>query len=974
MKGLRLINNEYNLSISEIEQKLETQRSNGLTNKHVDERTKRLGPNEVVTKSQSKLKIYLAPLFDTLITIYLIMTAVLIVLSIWVPKIINQVAFWFFIISFNMAIAIFQQFRAQKKLDALKKLAPLKTQVIRDGKPMEVLATKLVVGDLIELGLGDRIPADLRIISSSDLTINEASLTGESKAVTKAKDGEAGLPLDTPLAERKNMLYLGTFVQTGSTKAIVTQIGNNTELGQIASQISEMQTMDIPLRRRINLLGKRLGSIMLFFLIVSMIYKIYERSKHNYSIEIFARDLSSSITTAMSVIPINIPLLTTIILITGVLNMAKKKVIVKELSVVETLGRTSVLCSDKTGTMTTSKMTVTRVWDTENYYGVSFNSEGNANVYPIDEHNRYDINGTNGLVIDELDIVARNSSLELILSSITLNNDATIVIEDNYGQAGLTSWEVFGNATDGALLVLGYRSKLDINYITNRYELLKSYPFNSSIKRMSKLFRDHEEGDLMLFSKGAAEVMIPKCSYYGNEGTKNVKPLEESTKESILNDIRQFANLGYRVVTIAYRAFYEEPQAKSPEEEREWMENELVLIGFVCLLDPPRPNVKIAVKKLDSAGIFPIMITGDSPDTARTIATQVGVLDPDEIVIQGKDISKLSDEDFFKVSVFARVSPQDKLVIVDKYQQRGDIVAMTGDGVNDSLAITRADAGIAMGITGTEVAKEAADIILADDSYVSLVDGVEQGRALFEKIRMIIFFFIAINIAEGLVYIISSFIPDLFLLNNIQRAYIFSIVHGIPPMILIVDTIADDTMKLKPRQHDNILSRNLTVTMTIYALSFSLILGLSYYLTYTGVLPVNAENLSGFLPTLYSGHNNPLLPVSYEQAKARTILITIIYLSESFMIFSIRRINQDIITSMKQSGLLIWFLVLFAPAMHVILMYSVFFQNTLGILGLNIALIALSLVDWIFVILAAVSPILILELMKLIYRKFGSQI
>ncbi len=963
------ISDPHALALQNILTEYGTDTEKGLLLKKVRELRDRFGKNEVTTKTPSFWKIYLAPLFDILITIYLIMTGILVILAIWYPPILGQVLFWLSIIAFNMIIAVFQQYRAQKKLDALKDLSPPKATVVREGNIAEIRASLLVPGDLVKLDLGDRIPADMRIIKSSSLTVNEASLTGESKAVSKMEDGSKPLPKDTPIAERANMLYMGTFVQTGTATAVVVSIGNETELGKIASEISEMQTLEIPLRSRVNAIAKKLVLVMLILFVASVSFKIYFRITNQMELtpEAIAQDLVQSVITAMSVMPINIPLLTTIVLITGVVKMASENVIIKELSVIETLGRTSVLCSDKTGTMTTSKMTVSRLWDTENYYAVKFDETGEVSIFMIDESMKRDASELEQFVFSQMNQIGRDTAIELLLTATTLNNDATLVIEDVYGEKGLSLWEAVGNATDAAFLVLAYRTTLDQNYIRQRYIKIREYPFNSTVKRMTKLFKDTEEGDYMIFSKGAAEVLLPRCTHIGNEGENKVRPFKEGEKEKIQKDIDSFANLGYRVVAVAYRAITSFPDFSDAIEEREWMENNLTFIGFACLLDPPRPGVKEAVAKLDQAGIFPIMITGDSPKTASTIAAQVGVLDPDEIVIEGKDILKLSDEEFFKVSVFARVSPQDKKLIVDKYQKRGDVVAMTGDGVNDSLAITRADAGVAMGITGTEVTKEAADIILADDSYVSLVKGVEQGRGLFEKIRMIIFFFIAVNIAEGIVYFSTSFIPGFVLLNNLQRAYIFSIMHGIPPVVLIFDSIAEDIMELKPRQHDAIINKRLFGAMTVFFASFSLVLLTAYFGNYFGIIPVTEYNLSGMVPNLNS---SKLSAISYEQAKARTMLITVIYLTESMFILSIRRINQSIIYSLRNSDLFVISMVLFGPLLHATVMYTNF-QRAFP--AISVEIIRLSLTDWLLALTLSAIPILMLELYKTIMRKRNRQ-
>ena len=962
-KGNLFVMDGEERELYELESELKTNIKTGLRTKEVGKRLNEVGYNVVATVKPPLWKIYLAPFFDTLIAIYLLMTTSLVVLAFWYPDITGQILFWFGIIIFNMILAIFQQFRAQKKLEALQKLSPSMVSVVRNGKIEKVLASEIVPGDVVEVNLGDKIPADCRIIQSNNLTVNESSLSGESLPVKKTPDGSITVELDDYIQDNINMLYLGTFVVTGNARALVLRTGNRTEIGKIADQMSTMQTNEIPLRGRVNKLGMKLGAMVIVFLILSITSKLYQRFSQGqeFTTAIIAKDLSNSIVVAMSIMPINIPLLTTIVLITGVLHMAKTNVIVKELSVVETLGRTSVLCSDKTGTMTTSKMSVARIWDTENHYAVTINSEGNQIIAPIEESMRRDATDLEEDVFTDFDIVVPKSPLDIMIHSVMLNNDANLIIQDLNMQTGGVQWEAMGNPTDSALLRFASMTKVREENLKENYVLEAEFPFDSAVKRMTKIFWDRQLGTYVIFSKGASEMILERSDSIGSE---DHRALSEAEKQLIHDDIDYYANLGFRVVSVAYKTEKNLPKNLSEEKMREWAEEGLTYLGYVSLLDPPRKGVKEAVRKLDAAGIFPIMITGDAPTTAGTIAAQVGILDGDEIVIEGKDVGKLTDDEFFKVSVFARVTPQHKQIIVERYQKRGDIVAMTGDGVNDALAITMADAGIAMGVTGTEVAKEAAELIIADDSYVSLVTGIEEGRALYEKIRMIIFFFIAVNIAEGSVYFFTSLFPDLFILNNLQRAYIFSIIHGIPPLVIIIDTISKNTMNLKPRQHDNLINVQLLNAMLFYAGFLAFAFLASYFITLFGILPVNEVNLSGIQPVITTDPQT-LNSVSIAQAKARTMFITIAYLSESMLIFSMRRINQDYISSVREANLKVYFFVLIAPIFHIIMMYATEIQEILvETYSINLELIAFSFSDWMVAILLASLPVLVLELYK----------
>ncbi len=974
--------NPHALSIDEVVSRTGVNLQTGLSAEEVNERLQAIGQNIIEVKKPGIWTVYLAPLFDTLITIYLVMAAIMLSLSFVVPEVRGQVTFWLVVIALNMLLAIFQQYRAQRKIESLKNLSPPTAKALRSGIKTEILAENLVVGDIIELSLGDKVPADARLISTSNFTVNEASLTGESIPARKFSNENLknGLPEDTPIDERKNMVYLGTFVQTGSATAVVVATGNRTELGSIASTMNEMQTVEIPLRTKINRLGKGLGTLMVFFLVIAIVIRLYLRISSGRSLTfiILAKDLTDSIVNAMAVMPINIPLLTTVVLITGVLQMATINVIVKKLSVVETLGRISVLCSDKTGTITSSKMSVVRLWDGKNYYGVV--QDGTVpSIYPI--KNEKDLYQT---TIDTkprpvLNHIPEDTQMYLMIAVASRNNDATLV-EPKLKEKAFLGYDVIGNPTDGALLTLLLKSGIDPQAISTRFRRLKSYPFDSSIKRMSGLFEDTMTGKHYVFTKGATDFILPLCTHYSVDLQHS--PLTEEKADEILEKTNSFANQGFRVISFAYREIDPSfpPDHVDEIQERKEAESNLTFLGFSCILDPPRKGVEDAVSKLDAAGIFPVMITGDSPATAGTIAKQVGILDPDEKVVEGKDIPELSEEEFFKVSVFARVSPQDKKVIVERYQDKGRVVAMTGDGVNDALAITLADAGVAMGITGTEVTKEAADIILADDSYVSLVSGVEEGRNLFEKIRMMIFFYIAVNFAEAIMYFSTQFLLDgsdfLQLLNNFQRTYIFSIVHAFPPLAIIFGNKDRDIMRLKPREHSELLPRNLIIALFLFGISLAgsvLFIYFSHDNLFLGIFGLNSFNRMGFIPEL-SSMGDYKQPRSLNQAKARTMLLTVIYIAETTLILSIRRINKNIIEGSKDVNLFILFTTFVPLALHFLLIYVFPIQTFLSSLfGINVDLIMLGPTDLLLAFVFGLFPIGVLEGYKWTVRKKGAQ-
>ncbi|MHA2502725.1 MAG: cation-translocating P-type ATPase [Candidatus Kariarchaeaceae archaeon] len=958
-------------TLDKVVKHLRTDPEKGISISEAVQRSDAVGPNLIVTPSPSVWQVYLAPLFDTLITVYLIITGIMVFLALFVDEILSKVAFWLVMIAFNFAMAIFQQYRAQKKVQALANLSPPVCKVIRNGEFMELEARELVPGDLVDLALGDRIPADARIVSSSSLTVNEASLTGESVAVKKMADGSEALDHETPIAKHSNMVYLGTFVQTGSGKAIVTKTGNDTELGRIATEMSSMSSVEIPLRTKVNTLGKGLSALMVAFLVILVASTAIRRANSgvDFTFEQFAFDIAQAIINAMSVLPINIPLLTTVVLITGVLNMASKKVVIKELSAVETLGRCSVLCSDKTGTITTGKMTVKMVWDTNHYYQVLPKEDYRNEIYKIETDNILDNVDKLPEDYEIIEKIEPESALELLMTCAVLNNDADITPVES--EDGSIDYKIVGNFTDGALLVLSQTNGLQISDIKQRYQQITSYPFDSSLKRMSGLFKDTQEDDFMIFSKGASEVILPLCAKIGDEA--NVKKMTKKQRTTLLKQASDFADQGYRVISLAYKPADEFEQNGGDDQERERAESDLIFIGFSIIYDPPRPRVYQAVADLDSAGIFPIMITGDSKSTAGTIARQVGILDGDEMVVEGSQAAHLPDEEFFKVSVFARVAPKDKEIIVNRYQERGDIVAMTGDGVNDALAITRSDAGVAMGISGTEVAKEAADIILTDDSYVSLVEGVREGRNLYNKIRIMIFFYIAVNLAEAIMYFTTSFRLDFFLLNNWQRAYIFAVAHAVPVLAIIFGPDDSKVMTLKPRQNDALLTKKLINLVAIFSISTGLILIAAYFMYYGSEALLNPVNSRGITPYLSyftesDNLNDALLPEDLTQAKARTMLLTIIYLVECLFVFSIIRVNQAVWDIKDELNGDVFVMILSPLVFHFSMMYITPIQLSLFNGGVAFELIPLSFGDLALAFVFAAIPIIAMEAYKYYVR------
>ncbi|MHA1990508.1 MAG: cation-translocating P-type ATPase [Candidatus Hodarchaeales archaeon] len=959
----------FDIPASKLYVELSTDIKKGLTDQEVSKRLEATGLNVIPKVKPSLIQIYIAPLLEVMIVVYLIMAGLLVILTIWDPSTLLQAAQWVGVVALNFTIAIVQQARAQKKMDALQKLSAATSRVVRNGKVIEVETETLVPGDLIQLSQGDSIPTDARIISSSNFIVNEASLTGESVPVTKFEDGSKELPRDTPIGERGNMVYKGTFVQIGTASAVVVNTGKNTQLGRISTDLAELNTGEIPLRKKVNALGKVLSLGVVSFLIIQIIWNYLELERMGLldQTTIVVKELVSSIIVSMSLMPINIPLLTTIVLITGVLAMATHRVIIRNLSAIESLGRISVLCSDKTGTITKSQMTVKRIWDGKQMYGVTGIGYGPSGViFPVPSDASAEVHEE--FVPDELFAAKPRSSLELLLISGLMNNESELIVEDVLEATGQSSWKATGSPTDAALLAVFNKTGIDKSQVFSRFKEERSYPFDSSVKRMTKIVTDNQTNQKFVFTKGAIEVLLDKCTGLGL--SKDIQPLDPEKRKEILDLANTYAAQGFRVLTFCTKEIKDLPQ--KAVDERDKVESDLNLLGFVCLLDPPREGVRDSVSECIGAGITPIMITGDSPVTAATIAKDVGIINnPEQLVHEGKMASRLTDDEFFRTTVFARVSPKDKQIIVERYQKRNKVVAMTGDGVNDALALSMSDAGICMGIAGTDVAKQASDLVIADDSFNSIVTGVRQGRGLFQKIRMMIFFYIGINLAEAFLYFGTSFISGFELLNTWQRIYIFAIAHSLPPLAIIFDKNSGDIMEREPLDTAGIFHKQLLFAMVIMSISLSIVAYIAFFSAYTGLIPINEFNTN--LPLLSNATGDKFGALTNSHAKARTMLHTTLFIAEAILVLSMRRMNMNLFdaTFRKEGFWFVWVAVFSLPLLHILVMYTPIQQIILNPIGITFEIIQLGPTDWIVCLILGLTPVVTLESFKYYKRKQG---
>lgn len=695
------------------------------------------------------------------------------------------------IIVMNGILGFTQEFRAERSLRALKELSAPNANVWREGAVHQIPARDLVPGDIIFLESGDRVPADVRFLETNGVYIEESALTGESIAVSKTI---ASIPHDeVPLGDQRNLGFMGTMVSRGTAKAVVVRIGMSTEMGKIADLIQNTESMETPLQHRLEQLGKILIIVAIALTVLVVVAGIMH-GQPPYAMFL------AGVSLAVAAIPEGLPAIVTIALALGVQRMIKRKAIVRKLPSVETLGCASVICSDKTGTLTQNKMTVTHLWVGGDVLEVT--GDGYAPVGQI-------------LLSGQHTDANKHPSLSKLLHVSALCNNATLFEEKQEakrkkgkdGSEGTASiWNIKGDPTEGALVVLSAKSGITQVSLSEKYKRIAEFPFDSERKRMSVLVSS--ENGRMACTKGAPDVLLQHCSYILWEG--KVIPFTSTLKQKVISANEGMAKSALRVLGIAYK----ELKASDRYDDHEDVENGLVFVGLTGMIDPPRKEVREAISKCRKAGIKTVMITGDHQTTAEAIAKQLGMIPANGVSMSGQQIGQLSDEELdAKVNdtyVYARVSPEHKLRIVKSLQRNGHVVAMTGDGVNDAPAIKAADIGIAMGITGTDVSKEASSLILSDDNFSTIVAAIEEGRSIYENIRKFIRYLLASNVGEIMTMFIAMMAGLPLPLVPIQILWVNLVTDGLPAMALGVDQAEKDLMQHKPRSaKESIFARRL---------------------------------------------------------------------------------------------------------------------------------------------------------------------
>jgi Ca2+-transporting ATPase len=660
------------------------------------------------------------------------------------------------IVVLNAILGFIQEYRAEKSLEALKELTAPLAHVYRDARIQRISAKSIVPGDILVLESGDRIAADGRLITATDLEINEATLTGESLAVLK--NDHIGREANPPLGDQRNMVFAGTTVAGGRGRAIVTATGMKTEIGKIAGMIGTAQNEETPLQKRLEQLGRWL--IVICLGVCSAVGAIgILRGEPPRQMFLAAVSL------AVAAIPEGLPAIVTIALAVGVQKMIRRRAIIRRLPAVETLGCATVICSDKTGTLTQNKLAVTRLWAAGREFNLDRDQRGAGSPVGLPEQ------------------------LKLLLEIGILCNNAQLETEESVSN-------MIGDPTEAALLAAALRYGLEHRQFINNRLRIGEFPFTSERKRMSVFVKD-DKGSIRLMTKGAADIIMGRCAkIWTNEG---IVPFSAKLQAALQERIEQWGSEALRILAFAYRPVHDsEINDKNSDPERE-----LIFIGLMGMTDPPRPESRDAIEKSRRAGIQTKMITGDYPRTAAAIAKQIHLLRPNGKIITGVEIDQLSDKQLagiiHEIDVFARVSPHHKLRVVKALKRQGEVVAMTGDGVNDAPAIKEADIGVAMGLSGTDVTKEASAMVIADDNFATIIAAVEEGRTIYDNIRKFIRYLLSCNMGEILTMFGGIMLGLPFPLLPIQILWVNLVTDGLPAIALGMDPAEADNMTRRPR-------------------------------------------------------------------------------------------------------------------------------------------------------------------------------
>jgi Ca2+-transporting ATPase len=810
------------LSLEQALEELKSDLHNGLSTEEATARLARYGANELKEKPRPGFLRLLLDQFNNFLIIILIGAAVV---SLLLGETVDAIAI-IAIVILNATLGVVQESKAEQALAALKKMAAPNARVIRDGQQVSLAARELAPGDVVLIEAGNYVPADLRLIESVNLKIEEASLTGESVPVDK--NARLVLEPDAPLGDRKNAAFMSTLVSYGRGAGVVTATGMATQIGKIAELLQSHEDEQTPLQHKLEQLGKTLGIVALAVCGLIFVYGVVRDTDiaaigelglagwftaHSEElVELFM----TAVSLAIAAVPEGLPAVVTICLALGMQRMVRRNALIRKLPAVETLGSASVICSDKTGTLTQNQMTVVRGWAG----GLDFAVTGEGYT-PEGEFKRDATNGTEAPIMP-----VHERSTALLLHGGLLCNDAKIehVMTDD----GKRVWRMIGDPTEGAMVVAAGKAGLWRNEVEKCLPRVAEIPFDSERKSMTTIHpTDGWPGGpldggtgvvppFVAFIKGAPDIILSYCDNIAVNGHN--EPLTPEMRQTVLASNKDMASDALRVMAVAYRPLDEVPEEPKPED----VERHMTFLGLMGMIDPARSEVKAAVDVAQSAGLKVIMITGDHKDTAQAIAGQIGMLTPGGRVVTGAEVDAMSDDELdamvLNLDTCARSSPQHKMRIVDALRRKDQVVAMTGDGVNDAPALKRADIGVAMGITGTDVTKETADMVLTDDNFASIVSAIEEGRIIYSNIRKFVFYLVSCNIGEILIIFISMLAGLPIPLQPIMLLWLNLVTDGAPALALGMEKGDPDTMQQKPRPvKEPVLNRNMVVRIAIQA-------------------------------------------------------------------------------------------------------------------------------------------------------------
>jgi len=911
--------NWWQLEIQEVTKTLNTDPAKGLSSDEAKLRLEKYGPNKLAEKKGiSPLSIFIDQFKDFIIWVLIAAAIISGLMGEWIDTL-AIIA----IVILNSILGFIQTYRAEKSLAALKKLSSPTSKVIRDEQHNVIESSQLVPGDLIELESGDNIPADSRLVwLTASFSVQEASLTGESTPVAKVMNALKGETI--PLADRVNMTYMGTSVTHGKARAVVAETGMNTELGKITGMIQDIERESTPLQKKLEQFGKWI--VYFCFVIVGLVFAL-SLIRSNEALNVLrsgnimdilrSKAISEIFLTAVSLavaaIPEGLPAVVTIALALGVQRMVKRHALIRKLPSVETLGCVTVICSDKTGTLTKNEMTVQSVFAGNNLFevtGIGYEPKG-----------EFLLSKTSISISDHPDLN------ETLLCGVLCNGAE--LIEEN----GI--YKIFGDPTEGAILASAAKLNIWKDRLEDDFVFIEEIPFDSERKKMT-IIRQH--GDRFIaYVKGAPDILLNDCTKIEEKGDQ--RNLDSGDRQNIIKANSDLANQAMRVLAVAYREFDSMPE----KFDVETIERDLTFLGLIAMIDPPREEVKDAIDKCKTAGIKTVMITGDHKSTAVAIARELGFYQEDSIALTGEELDKLNDKEFENeiehIPVYARVSPENKLRIVRTRRKVGDIVAMTGDGVNDAPAVKEADIGVAMGITGTDVTKEVSDMVVTDDNFASIVAAVEEGRGIYDNIKKFIQYLLSCNTGEILVMFLSSLFGWSAPLIPIQILWINLVTDGLPALALGVDPISSDVMNIAPRPpNESIITKQS-----------------AFFMVSQGILIATGTLVAFAVAHYFAG---------YSIERARTIAFVTLTFSELFRSYACRSNTESIFKIGVFSNMQLVLATVISFIMQTGVVYIPFFQRVFKTESLGF-------IELILVILIASFPFWITELIKAINKKMN---